>query len=80
MASLYIRANRFLSGLGILPILFYQRYLRSLHNRECIYHPSCSNYTIEAIWKYGSIRGWYYGLLRIKRCNGALYEGGEDPP
>jgi putative membrane protein insertion efficiency factor len=66
--------------LGILAIRFYQRHLRYLHNRECIYSPSCSNYGIEAMGKYGFIRGCRYTYLRIKRCNGALYEGGEDPP
>ena len=64
----------------IMAIKFYQRYLRRLHNRECIYTPSCSNYTIMAIQKYGAIKGIYYGYLRIKRCNGALFQGGVDMP
>jgi len=33
-----------------------------------------------AIEKYGVIKGIYYGYLRIKRCNGALFAGGEDFP
>ncbi|PJZ57229.1 membrane protein insertion efficiency factor YidD [Leptospira barantonii] len=66
--------------LGILGIKFYQRYMRSLHNRECIYNPSCSNYGILSIEKYGLIKGSYYTYLRIKRCNGALYTGGDDFP
>ncbi|MFZ1640292.1 MAG: membrane protein insertion efficiency factor YidD [Candidatus Contendobacter sp.] len=66
--------------IAIWLIRFYQRYLRHLHNRECIYVPSCSNYTIAAIQKYGVNRGIYYGYKRIKRCNGALYQGGHDPP
>jgi hypothetical protein len=61
-------------------IRFYQRRLRHLHNRQCIYTPSCSNYTMMAIEKYGVIKGIYYGYLRIKRCNGALFAGGEDYP
>ncbi|RUR53184.1 membrane protein insertion efficiency factor YidD [Halomonas populi] len=60
-------------------IRVYQKYLRRFHNRECIYTPSCSNYTIQAIQKYGAVKGAYYGYLRIKRCNGALYSGGNDP-
>lgn len=80
MVSLYFRANYFLKWLAVQPIIFYQKYLRHLHNRECIYTPSCSNYTIQAIWKYGPFRGWYFGIKRIKRCNGALYRGGEDAP
>jgi putative membrane protein insertion efficiency factor len=59
-------------------IKFYQSHLRRYHNRQCIYTPTCSNYTIEAIEKYGFILGLRYGYLRIKRCNGALFKGGED--
>lgn len=66
--------------IAILAVRFYQRNLRGFHNRECIYTPSCSNYTIMAIQKYGAIKGCYYGYLRIKRCNGALYQGGNDVP
>ncbi|TNI80894.1 membrane protein insertion efficiency factor YidD [Aeromonas veronii] len=66
--------------IAILAVRFYQKHLRHRHNRRCIYTPSCSNYTIAAIEKYGVIKGCRYGYLRIKRCNGALYKGGEDLP
>ena len=66
--------------LAILPIVFYQKFLRHRHNRQCIYEPTCSVYTTIAIQKYGAISGWRNGLLRIRRCNGALYKGGYDAP
>lgn len=66
--------------LAILAIRFYQKHLRQLHNRRCIYTPSCSNYGIQAIEKYGVIKGCCYTYSRIKRCNGALYQGGIDQP
>jgi putative membrane protein insertion efficiency factor len=66
--------------LAIMAVKFYQRYLRKLHNRQCIYTPSCSNYAILAIEKYGIVKGCSYGYMRIKRCNGALYQGGNDEP
>jgi putative membrane protein insertion efficiency factor len=66
--------------IGIFAIRFYQKHLRKLHNRICIYTPTCSEYGITAIEKYGLIKGSYYTLLRIKRCNGALYKGGIDYP
>lgn len=65
--------------IAIAFIKFYQKYLRTLHNRRCIYSPSCSAYTIQAVTKYGAVKGCYIGYLRIKRCNGALFEGGNDP-
>jgi putative membrane protein insertion efficiency factor len=66
------------AALGL--IRFYQRHLRRFHNRVCIYRPSCSEYAILCIERYGMIAGIRYAYLRIKRCNGALYAGGEDWP
>lgn len=49
-------------------IKFYQ--LTPLHSHSlCRFQPTCSQYTMEAIIKYGSIRGCYMGLKRIIRCH-----------
>ena len=69
-----------MSRVAIAAIRVYQRRLRKLHNRVCIYEPTCSEYMIAAIGKYGVIRGIRYGRLRIRRCNGAMYGGGRDYP
>jgi len=61
-------------------IRYYQRHFRHLHNRCCIYQPTCSDYTILAIETFGLLHGLWYGWLRVRRCNGALYAGGEDWP
>lgn len=45
---------------------------------HCKYYPTCSEYTIQAIQKYGSIKGLYYGTKRIIRCN-PFSKGGYDP-
>ena len=65
---------------GIAAIRVYQRHLRQWHNRMCIYRPTCSEYTILCIRKFGLIRGVAYGRARIRRCNGALFAGGDDWP
>jgi len=44
----------------------------------CRYHPSCSQYTYEAITKYGVIKGSWLGLKRIIRCH-PFTKGGHDP-
>ena len=44
----------------------------------CKYYPSCSEYTKQAISKYGTIRGVFLGIKRIIRCN-PFSKGGYDP-
>lgn len=44
----------------------------------CRFSPSCSQYTYEAIEKYGSIKGGWMGFWRILRCN-PWNKGGHDP-
>ncbi len=45
----------------------------------CRFYPSCSVYTRDAIVRYGVVRGFYFGFLRILRCN-PLCAGGVDLP
>jgi putative membrane protein insertion efficiency factor len=52
------------------PIIFlYQKLISPLLGPRCKYHPSCSNYFVEAIKVHGIIKGFILGLLRIIRCN-----------
>ena len=46
--------------------------------KVCIYEPSCSEYTYQAIDKFGLVRGGIMGFFRILRCN-PFNEGGTDP-
>ena len=45
---------------------------------NCKYYPTCSEYTKQAIIKYGSIKGCFMGLKRILKCN-PFSKGGYDP-
>ncbi len=44
----------------------------------CRFHPSCSEYTYQAVVKYGAITGLWKGLKRLVRCH-PWSQGGEDP-
>lgn len=46
--------------------------------RVCLYYPSCSEYTKEAIKRYGTFQGGVLGIKRIVRCN-PMAKGGQDP-
>lgn len=58
-------------------ISVYQMLPFSSHNK-CRFNPTCSNYGIEAIKKYGSIKGCILTFKRIMRCN-PFSKGGYDP-
>jgi hypothetical protein len=68
--------------LGVGAVRFYQRFLRPLSillGARCIYFPTCSEYTLEAIRKDGLIAGSWRGFKRICRCT-PFHQGGVDPP
>ncbi len=72
--------------IGLKMIRFYQRTFSFDHGPfkdlfpggYCRYHPTCSEYTYQAIAKYGLIRGCAKGIWRIMRCN-PWSKGGDDP-
>jgi putative membrane protein insertion efficiency factor len=69
----------FLSSLLIATVRCYQAAVRPILPAVCRFHPSCSEYFIEAVQKYGPLRGSYRGVKRICRCN-PWTAGGYDPP
>jgi len=60
-------------------VRLYQLTLSPLIGRQCRFQPTCSNYMIGAVEKYGVLRGVPLGLWRILRCN-PFCKGGYDPP
>ena len=50
-------------------IRFYQSYISPLTGPTCRFHPTCSHYTLEAIEKYGALKGSWLGIRRILRCH-----------
>lgn len=62
----------------LILIKFYQKFISQMFPPSCRFTPTCSQYTFEAVEKYGPIRGLYLGIKRILRCN-PFFPGGEDP-
>ena len=59
-------------------VRFYRTYISPLRQPCCRYIPSCSQYALEALEKYGAIKGGYLALRRILRCH-PLGGSGYDP-
>ncbi|MEN3371694.1 membrane protein insertion efficiency factor YidD [Dechloromonas sp. ZS-1] len=66
--------KRILIGL----VRVYQYAISPLLGRNCRYFPTCSDYTVEAVQKYGAMRGGWLGAKRICRCH-PWHPGGYDP-
>tara|TARA_Y100001970_G_C13933742_1_gene699634 strand:+ start:579 stop:800 length:222 start_codon:yes stop_codon:yes gene_type:complete len=60
---------KFLNFIFIIPIKLYQILLSPLLGKSCRYHPTCSQYSVEAIEKYGPVKGIWLGIKRIARCH-----------
>ena len=76
MTALFRRSP--LGALLVLAIRIYQRTLSRAFPPSCRFYPSCSQYTLEAIVKYGALKGAWLGTRRILRCH-PFHPGGYDP-
>lgn len=63
----------------ILLINFYRQRISPLTPPCCIFHPTCSEYALEAVERYGVIKGSLLTMWRILRCNPFNKKGGYDP-
>ena len=64
--------------IAISAVKGYRYFLSPFFGQHCRFHPSCSVYAIEAIERYGVVRGGLLTLRRLGRCH-PLHEGGFDP-
>ncbi len=70
--------SKLINFIFILPIKIYQLVLSPLIGPSCRFNPTCSHYAIQAITKYGALKGLYLALKRIIRCH-PWGESGNDP-
>ncbi|MCL8207406.1 MAG: membrane protein insertion efficiency factor YidD [Actinomycetia bacterium] len=59
-------------------IRLYQRWISPMTPPACRYIPTCSQYAVEAVAKYGVLRGGWLAVRRVGRCH-PLHPGGYDP-
>ncbi|HBZ12064.1 MAG TPA: membrane protein insertion efficiency factor YidD [Bacillus bacterium] len=61
----------------ILIIRFYQKFISPLKPPTCRFYPTCSNYGLEAIQRFGAVHGGWLTLKRIIKCH-PFHPGGID--
>nr|WP_253256424.1 membrane protein insertion efficiency factor YidD [Moorella sp. E306M] len=59
-------------------IRLYQIFISPFLGKNCRFYPSCSQYTLEAITRYGVLRGSFLAFKRVARCH-PWHPGGYDP-
>lgn len=59
-------------------IKLYRFIISPLFPPSCRFHPTCSEYSIEAIQKYGALKGVWLSIKRVSKCH-PLHHGGFDP-
>ena len=70
--------SRLFRELCLTPLHLYRRVISPLVGPRCRYHPTCSEYAVEAVRAHGVIRGSVLAAWRVVRCN-PWSHGGIDP-
>lgn len=74
IAFLHDLPKRFLLAL----LRFYKREISPYLPPSCRFVPTCSEYAMQAVTKYGAVKGGYLAIRRILRCH-PFHPGGYDP-
>ena len=61
--------RRFFTTLLLLPVYFYKNCISPITPASCRYTPTCSEYAVQALKKYGPVKGLYLTVKRILRCH-----------
>lgn len=67
-----------MKGLAIMAVKIYRTVISPIIPARCIYYPTCSEYSLQALERYGFIKGTYKSIKRIFRCH-PFNSGGYDP-
>lgn len=62
----------------IFIIRIYRKFISPIKPPSCRFYPTCSTYAIQAIEKYGALKGTFMAIKRILKCH-PLHPGGYDP-
>lgn len=69
MRQIFLGLRKLLTLILLLPIYFYKGAISPLTPPSCRFTPSCSTYAVEALRRYGPVKGLYLAIRRILRCH-----------
>jgi uncharacterized protein len=69
MKNVLIAIRKIIIGILIVPIKIYQYLISPILPKACRYYPTCSEYALEALRKYGPIKGLFLATKRLLSCN-----------
>lgn len=74
------RTHYKLDGRGLFthPIRFYRRFISPLLPPSCRFYPTCSQYALQALKRYGTLKGGWLTIKRLSKCH-PYHPGGFDP-
>ena len=67
-----------MNRLLVLMIGLYQKFISPLKGQTCRFYPTCSEYSVQALQKYGFVKGSWKSIKRILKCH-PFHPGGHDP-
>jgi putative membrane protein insertion efficiency factor len=67
-----------LKDILIWMVKIYRKYISPLKQPSCRFYPTCSQYALDALSKYGAIKGTILSIKRILKCH-PFHPGGHDP-
>jgi putative membrane protein insertion efficiency factor len=73
-----LQPSQWARALVLVPIRGYQKLISPMLGQHCKYHPSCSAYAVQAVQRFGILRGLVLAGWRLLRCN-PWSRGGFDP-
>ena len=73
-----IKVSELISRALVFLLKIYKKYISPMLPDSCRFEPTCSVYSMQAIMKYGFIKGTYLSMWRVMRCN-PFSKGGYDP-
>jgi hypothetical protein len=78
LGKIFYGIKRIPVHISVFIILLYKRIISPLLPSACRFYPTCSQYAVEALKKYGFVKGIYLAIKRVCRCH-PFNKGGHDP-